>query len=314
MARMLAVAAGLAVTGLAGAAEAAHTCVEGVPIHFTPSADVIAAGFEVEGRITSYDLAARTITANGMTFSVPPDLLIATSSLDGPGNITFEALVDPALETVRTIVGGTVIATGGFEFVGTGTVLCMISRATSVYVEMAENVLSGPLLSVEGNAANINGATVMANTDPRWPARLIDEGGNEYPLERLAELVGQPVSAEGYFEDGVLRATILEFEGVLPGEGTDTVAITRAEAKNAGVRVRGTVSLNPATGTFVSSVTVYAGLLATGGGCVGTVIGTAPVTPGNGSFELRTRTGGAPPTVCVASPGGGAAQSAVDPD
>lgn len=308
MRRMLVMAAVLAVVGVAGAAEAGHVCAQGVPIHALPSADVIDVGFAVEGKITAYDLAARTISANGITFSVPANLLIATLDPDGPGNISLAGLVDPALEAVRTIIGGTVIAEGTFQVAGTGTELCLVSVATAVYVEMAENVIDGPLISVEGNAVNVNGAIVMANTDPRWSARLVDAGGNVYPLSRLPELIGQPLSVTGYFEKDVLRATLIEFDAVLPGEGVDVVVISRAEVKGNGVRVRGSVSINPTTGAFVPSVTVFGGSLAAGGGCVGTLLGTVGVNLVDGSFDFRTRAGGAPATVCVASPGGGAAQ------
>src|SRR5919107_644270 len=65
-----------------------------VPVSTAPGA--AASVFEVEGKITAYDRTNRTVTANGMTFTIPATLLVKTADLDAPvGNITFEALTDP---------------------------------------------------------------------------------------------------------------------------------------------------------------------------------------------------------------------------
>lgn len=302
-------AVALAAAVIAGAAEA-QTCV---PATFPPPVDPAEAAWEVEGKISAYDLVARTFTVNGMTFTVPVDLLIATADLDGPGNLEFAALVDPALEAVRTIVGGTGIALGETDFVATPDGTCLTFRATSVYVELAENVLAGPLNAAEGSFLVVNGATVVQNGDPRWPARVVDVGGNEIPFSGLAGLEGVLISAEGYFDPATnaLQATLIEVDTVLPGEGTDTVSITRTELRGNRLRVRGQVSLQPTTGTFVPSVDVYSGILDPAGGCAGTSLGSAAVDPVDGTFDFRSRnlTGAAPTTVCVSSPGGGAAQA-----
>ncbi|MDX5400349.1 MAG: hypothetical protein LPK92_11615, partial [Actinomycetes bacterium] len=76
-------------------AGADHLCPTGIPVHFVPDP---AMEWEVEGKITAFDVAARTISVNGMTFTVPGGpgtLVITTGDEDAPPNKTFGEIFAP---------------------------------------------------------------------------------------------------------------------------------------------------------------------------------------------------------------------------
>lgn len=130
-----------------------------------------------------------------------------------------------------------------------------------MYVEFAEDVLVGSFMGVAPDEQSITvaGAKVELNSDPRWPARIVDGAGDEKTFADLKGHEGLLLEAECYYstERGALQATIIETEQILgaPAEGTDVVAITRAQWKPNELRVNGAVS--PAgTGKTVS---VYRG-------------------------------------------------------
>jgi hypothetical protein len=52
-----------------------------VPVNITPPSDPALLVFEVEGKIQSFNSTARTITANGMTISIPTTVLVETRNL-----------------------------------------------------------------------------------------------------------------------------------------------------------------------------------------------------------------------------------------
>lgn len=147
------------------------------PVDLTPPA--VAAVFDVEGKITAFNRTSRTLTANGLTFTVPSVLLAETRDLDLTGNITFDTLTDPTLEAQRSIIGGTVIATGTVSFTAVGTGFCTSFTAAQVFVELAENGLVGLLSNIDpvNGSFRVNGALVRMNTDPRFPSDLLDIGG-----------------------------------------------------------------------------------------------------------------------------------------
>lgn len=299
---------------LPATAQATHLCAVGLPVHFTP--DPAASVWDVEGKITSFDRVNRTMTANGMTMSIPPTVLIKTNDLDQPvGNITFDFLTDPALEAVRTVIGGTAIAGGAAVFTAEVGGTCMSLVADSVFVELAENGLIGPLMSVDvaGGSFVVNGATIRMNTDPRFPSDLHDLGGNPITVADLVGNEGALMDVGGYFDPvaGVLFGTLVEAPILTVQPGKDTVAIERAQGRLGEMRVRGLVSRHPDTGLFVASVNVFAGTInAAGTGCDGSLLGPAAVDAVDGSFEFRLRQAGfvPPANVCVASPGGGVAE------
>ncbi|HEX5708770.1 MAG TPA: hypothetical protein VFX96_15840 [Pyrinomonadaceae bacterium] len=291
-----------------------------------PNAD--ASVFEVEGKITAYDRTNRTITANGVTFAVPATLLIKTADLDAPvGNITFEALTDPSAESLRSIIGGSTrssgaIASGETTIGGTspGTVsTCVSFVADSVFIELAENVLSGSLSDVNATDGSfrVNGVLVRMNTDARWPANLTDIGGNAITLDKLVGFEGTLVTAEGYFDATVstLFGVAVETEVVTQQPGKDGVAITRTEGRtgNRELRVEG-VNTRNGQGVMASTVDVHAGVMnATGTGCAGPRLGAAAVSQTDGIWSFRQRNiATIPTTVCAVSPLGGVAQRAVE--
>jgi hypothetical protein len=284
-----------------------------VPINspVAPAGD--AALFSVEGKITAFNRAARTITANGMTFILPTGLGVATNGLGLPANLTFEAFTDPALEATRSIIGATVIADGTNSVTGAGN--CVSFSATSVFVEMAENVLLGVLHDVDTvhQTFHVNGALVRMNPDPRFPSALLDLGGKPISIAGLVGFEGTPVSAEGYFDTttGILNATLAETSAVPKTPGTDAVAISRALLRAGGeLRVDGQVVAN-STGQLATRVDVFSGTVS-GTKCSGALLGSA--TPAaDTTFAFRIKRGATATSVCVKSPLGGIADRATTP-
>ncbi len=248
------------------------------PVDITPPA--VAAVFDVEGKITAFDRTSRTLTANGLTFTVPSVLLVETRDLDLTGNITFDTLTDPTLEAQRSIIGGTVIATGTVSFTAVGAGFCTSSTAAQVFVELAENGLVGLLSNIDpvNGSFRVNGALVRMNTDPRFPSDLLDIGGGSITVADLVGFEGTEVSAGGYFDaaQGVLFGTAVETEALQLQPGSDTVAITRAEGRtgNAELPAGGLEHAQPAD----RPVRDHRDL--------------APRRPGRGRYGLRRRSAG----------------------
>ena len=309
----------LLVTGLMflSAAQANAQTAPCVPVSHAPGAE--AAVFEVEGKITAYDRTNRTVSVNGMTFSIPANLLVKTADLDAPvGNITFEALTDPSAESSRSIIGGSTRSSGVTTSSTTATGgNCISFVADSVYIEIAENVLVGVLSDVDvaGGSFRVNGALVRMNPDARWPAEITDIGGNAITLDKLAGFEGTLATAEGYFDAtaNTLFAVAVETEVVQQQPGKDGVAITRTEGRtgNRELRVEG-VNTRNSQGQMAATVDVHAGVMnATATGCAGSRLGSATVLA-DGTWAFRQRNiATIPTTVCAVSPLGGVAQRAV---
>ena len=297
-------------------ARAQSTCTL---VDIAPPADPAEAIFSVEGKITAYDGVDRTMTANGMTFTVPSTLLVETRDHALGGNITFDYLIDATLEAQRSIIGGTAIASGTVGFTQTADGYCISFTATAVYVEMAENVLVGLLSNIDPVAGSfqVSGVLVYMNTDPRFPSNLLDAGGSLIPIDDLVGFEGTLVTAGGYFDaaQGIQLGTVVETEAILSQPGTDSVAITRAEGRvdNEELRVEGSNTTSPDTGQYASSVAVHAGGLdAAGTGCAGSQLGTAPVSSIDGTWSLRLDPISVIPSqVCAKSALGGVATRTV---
>src|SRR5687767_10886066 len=212
----------------------AQSDVQCTAVSSPPGAE--AAIFEVEGKITAYDRTNRTVTVNGMTFAIPATLLVKTADLDAPvGNITFEALTDPAAEATRSIIGGSTRSSGVIASSATTTGNCISFVADSVYIELAEHVLVGSLSNVNttDGSFRVNGVTVRMNPDARWPANMTDAGGNPITLDKLVGFEGTLVTAEGYFDAtlNTLFGVAVETEVITQQPGKDGVAITFAEGR-----------------------------------------------------------------------------------
>ena len=288
------------------------------PVDIAPPTDPALQVFELEGKIQSYNSTARTITANGMTIFIPTTVLVETRNADLTGNITLANLTDATLEAQRTIVGGTVIATGDIVFSQGTSGNCVSMNATKVYVELAENVIVGLLSNVDPTAGTfrVNGALVRMNADPRFPKDILDVGSNQLTIAELASHEGEDISVGGYFDaaQNVLFGTLVETEFVKALPGQDGVAITRTEGRtgNRELRVEGQNARNP-QGQFAASVTVFAGGLdGAGTQCTGTQLGTAAVSTIDGTWSFRQRNiANIPAQVCVKSPFGGIDASGV---
>ena len=288
------------------------------PVNIGPPTDPALQIFEVEGKIQSYNSTARTITANGMTIYIPTTVLVETRNLDLTGNITFANLTDATLEAQRSIVGGTVIASGDIVFSSGPSGNCVSMNATQIFVEFAENGIVGLLSNVDPTAGTfrVNGVLVRMNTDPRFPKDILDVGSSQLTITDLASHEGEDISVGGYYDaaQNVLFGTLVETEFVKALPGQDGVAITRAEGRtgNRELRIEGQNARNP-QGQFVPSVTVYSGGLDSAGiQCIGTRLGTAAVSSVDGSWEYRQKPIATIPTqVCVKSPSGGVDASAV---
>lgn len=288
------------------------------PVNIGPPTDPALLIFEVEGKIQSYNTTARTITANGMTIFIPTTVLVETRNADLTGNITFANLTDPTLEAQRSIVGGTVIASGDIVFNQGPSGNCVAMNATQVYVELAENVTVGLLSNVDPAAGTfrVNGTLVRMNADSRFPKDILDVGSNQLTINDLASHEGEDISVGGYFDaaQNVLFGTLVETEFVKALPGQDGVAILKTEGRtgNRELRVDGQNARNP-QGAFAASVTVYSGGLdSTGTQCAGTRLGTAAVSAVDGSWNFRQKPIATIPTqVCVKSPFGGIDSGAV---
>ena len=289
-----------------------------VPVNIAPPADPALLVFEVEGKIQSFNTTARTITANGMTISIPTTVLVETRNLDLTGNITFANLTDPTLEAQRSIIGGTLIASGDIVFNQGASGNCVSMNATRVFVELAENVIVGLLSNVDTSAGTfrVNGSLIRMNTDPRFPKDILDVGANQLTLADLASHEGEGISVGGYYDgaQNVLFGTLVETEFVKALPGQDGVAILRTEGRtgNRELRVDGQNARNP-QGQFAASVTVFSGGLdAAGTQCVGTQLGTAAVSAIDGTWAFRQKPiATIPSQVCVKSPFGGIDAGAV---
>ncbi len=264
---------------------------------------------EVEGPVSAIDTVDRTVTVIGTCVNIPAGLLIDTDA-DAVGDITLDELMDPSLYSP---LGGTIILTGVAAIDGLGNIGY---TADSVFFEFGEHVLAGPLVSVDSVAGTfvVGTSTVTINTDPRMPGDILDLGGNLISINDMLGYEGTLVAAEGYFRGGIHYARLVETEVVVPGVGTDTVVIERAQYRSSkrSVQVRGQVTASPVDGSFASTVSIDVG-------CNGTVdnVASTIVDPVLGLAEFRYQSGNnafatAPANVCVTSPNGGTATRVMD--
>jgi uncharacterized membrane protein len=269
-----------------------------------PGADV----FEIEGPLSAFNVAARTVKVNDTLVVLPAGMLIDTDG-DGVGDITLEQLTDPALPTP---VGGSMIITGIPANVGGQARF----TADSAYFEFAENVVVGPLVAVNAAAGTfqVAGTLVKMNQDPRLPARIFDLGGNEISLAQMAGFEGTLVGAEGHMIGTQMHAKIVETEVIVATPNADTVAIERAlyNASKRSVEVRGFVTRNQATGQFAPQVTID--LSCDGLGLV-TANVVVDVALNQGEFKYKSNNNAVPThpgTVCVKTATSPTAQRNVD--
>lgn len=249
----------------------------------------------VEAPITAIDPATRTITASGVVAEIPEALVI--EGTNGITGATLNLLLDSAAPSrVRSVFasapgdavgysGGTLKAEGVIVAGPTGNV-CV---ATAVVVELAENVILGPLESVDQNAGTfvVNGVHCQMNADERFPAEILDAGFEPITMADLARGVGTLVGVIGYVHAGQMYAQTVETEILPTNPGTDTLRITRAQGRQRNgngseIRVLGVVSPFDANATVTISD-------ANTGAVLGTVPLAAAIIGGDGEFQLRLR-------------------------
>ncbi len=272
----------------------------------------LAAGFAVEGPISAIDPVAGTITVQGMTVVVPANLVLeGTAGITGA---TMNRLLDAnAPGRVRSIfgsttenpgyTGGTLKGAGVIERTANGRVF----RLTEAVVELAENVLSGELDSVDvaNNSFVLNGVNCQMNPDQRFPSEILDAGAEPITINDLATQIGGLVTVVGYYHNGIQYAVTVETEVVPATPGSDTVRITRAEGRNrdrnrSELRVLGIVT------PFEAGVNITITDPANGA-----VLGVVPVVqdelnPAQGTFQLRrTNLAATPARVRATSTNGG---------
>lgn len=273
-----------------------------VTLSSTAQAQVVPLIFSVEGPITGIDPAAGTITASGVTVTIPATVpLVGTRGLTGAN---LAQLLDAAAPgRVRSIFasagenpgysGGTLKANGIIVETTAGRVY----QVTAAVVEMAENVLVGPLVSVDmaNHTFVVNGATCRMNTDERFPADVLDVGlAPSLTFNDLNGAIGTIVSVVGYFHAGAVHAVTVETELLPNTPNTDTVRIVKADGKNVAnnrseLRVLGSVSpFDPTATITIIDVTT--------GRNLGTVAVAAGAIPGQGDFQLRRRNLATTPT------------------
>ena len=273
-----------------------------VTLSSTAQAQVVPLIWSVEGPITAIDPAAGTITASGVTATIPAALpLEGTRGLTGAN---LAQLLDAAAPgRVRSIFAsagenpGYSGATLKAEGIVVETAAGRVYRATAAVVEMAENVIVGALLSVdEANGTFVvNGATCRMNADERFPADVLDVGLDpSLTFSDLKGAIGTIVSVNGYFHAGAVHAVIVETELLPTAPNTDTVRIVKAEGKNVAGN-RSELKLIGVVSPFDANATITIINVTTGRtlGIVGVVAGA---TPGQGDFQLRLKNLATTPT------------------
>jgi hypothetical protein len=290
---LVAVSAALLGLALFGGAPASLFAAPAPPPQF-PESD-----FEIEGPIQAIGVPPGTITVMGVTIEVPEGTPIATPTADG---LALADLLGASFlgRSSTGFLGGTGIILGSTNADGT-------IEAEDVFVEVAENVLLGPLtantipsggnLGAPGTTFAVLGTVVMPTGDPRLPLVKTIEGFN---LNLGSVPPGTLVVAEGYFgSDGILYAHTIEAgAGTVVGPANQT-SITRAICQPGGrLEVRG-------ASTTASVVTLLGRTQ------------TAVLDPETGlaSFRFRIPTGqvgGCPSTVTVTNSNGSSATASVE--
>jgi hypothetical protein len=274
--------------------------------------------YVLEGPITAYDRTARTLTGAGVTLRLQPGALIDTDDAPG-GDISFDALVDPAAEARRSILGGALKSSGSLQPVGGA---CFAFAPSTVHVELAEHVIVGPITAVDlaQRAFYVLGVPVRMSTDARFPAELLGAGAQPVSIATLSAFTGTLAEVQGYFEGPILKGTHVETDAYASHPVFDTVMITRATWSQGHEKldVRGFTTLIPGTQSYASSVELHlAALLPGGAACAGALTGVlaTSVDPLTGLAEFRFDTPdnsypAMPASACVQSPGGGSFQRA----
>lgn len=254
-----------------------------------PGASVLS----LEGGVLAIDPATRTVNIDG----------------DGVGDITFEQLT---ASNLRSAIGGYMAVEADVTSVNG------LARftANAAYFEFGEHVVVGALMAVNAQAGTftIAGTPVRLSTDARIPAKVLDLGGNPITLADMAGWEGSLAAVEGYMQDGVLRAKIVETDVVMPAAGSDTIVIEKAlyNASKRSIEVRGTITAHPATGAFAPNVQIDLS-------CDGLGIINATVVPdlalGQGEWRWKSANNAVPTnpgSVCVRSSSGANAQRATN--
>lgn len=274
--------------------------------------------WEVEGKITAVDAAARRLTVNGFTFILPDpvypsgpnsgrDIDLGDPKEASGDAITWEQLTNPGLPSA---VGFTAIAQGNIVQDAANPNLVRFV-AFHVFVEETENVIFGIAGSNDPpGELYVNGLRVVASTDPRFAPfnSFVDATGGAITLADVPE--GVLVSAEGAFDPvtGRFVARALEADFIKPGVGTDNIGITRAEgrSRDAELRVEGLGSDRAQT------VSLYRTAADRAAG-INAIATNVPIDDLDGAWTFRAKglPGGAPSTVYARSTGGGVAEAQV---
>jgi hypothetical protein len=222
--------------------------------------------FTVEGKLTYVDIQyvdgtkvapTSSIKCNGSTIfltdatviSTPTNiikapLLISNRVLPGRALIAAADAPSPATAQKSAFMGGTCIVEGDDDQTPGGR------KATSLFVEPAENVLVGPTTSVKGGPFEIMGVKVKLMS--LWPGPNSGESSENYLPDPMGRIVarspinangfkiklstvekGDESSAEGYLSDDrkTFHAFAIETTGGTPlvPAGTPAAAILRAD-------------------------------------------------------------------------------------
>lgn len=247
----------------------------------------------VEGPITAVTLngADLTLTVMGMTINVPAGVPITSSST----TLTPERLADPTPLPGRTqpgFVGGTAIVTGTADEAG-------VITAADVFVEPAENVLTGVVTASVNGAIEINRVPISLDNDPRMPSFPLRNAFG-FAIDPATVTAGNAGSAEGYFAAGVFHAFLVEVDG--PTQVLDPnpqVSVLRAQCRERTpntqrgdeVEVRGGVTTAHVAPT-VTTQTIQVFRVDNG---IATLLGTTtatldPLNPGFAEWRFRATT------------------------
>lgn len=160
---------------------------------------------EIEGRLQNVRVNRRELRVMNITVKVPEGTPIHSPTAE----LTFADLADPTPMPGRTqqgFEGGTAIVIGTPDPTDPNAII-----AEDVFVEVAENVVLGPL---GPGLSSILDVPVVLLTDARNPATVINAFGFEVNAADVQG--GEFGGVEGYFAEGTLYIHTAEIDAPIP--------------------------------------------------------------------------------------------------
>jgi len=229
------------------------------------------AEFILEGPIEDMDVTAKTVRVNGVTVSIPDDLVIGgTDNINGS---TLTLLSDPAhagitrslfasscnsgfMARIVGVVSG--LGAGGLADAGKSSTDIYVASSFSIDAEDVE--IQGVLddLDLSKGQLTVDGALVSFNRDERFGLSFSDSNGNEIATAVIADkldfILGQPVTVKGYANLYRDKAVATEYRPVKAEMCAVTIELGAEVAQAAASTATGITSTSSTIGTAPTSV------------------------------------------------------------